>query len=233
MSTNSIKNQFSKYAKEYENNNIIQKIVSKALVRDIKNKPKRILELGCGSGQVFNHINWDFEYYKAIDASFKMCDLHPKALHLDINCFNFDDDIFFKSIKNDKYDMIISSSALQWSKNIDKLVKHLSKITNEINVVLFTSNTFKSIQNTTKQKSPILSLDNIRNTFSKYCNCTFEVFTYNLEFSNKKEMFNYIKNSGIAGKSTLSYKEAKKLHKEYKLNYLEFEVIFVKAFSKL
>ena len=66
MSKNSIKNQFSKYAKEYGDNNIIQQIVSKALIRDIKGKPKRILELGCGSGQVFNHIDWEFDIYHAI-----------------------------------------------------------------------------------------------------------------------------------------------------------------------
>jgi len=49
MSKTSILNQFSKYAKEYGNNNIIQQLVSKALVRDVENKPKKILELGCGS----------------------------------------------------------------------------------------------------------------------------------------------------------------------------------------
>jgi malonyl-CoA O-methyltransferase len=47
--------------------------------------------------------------------------------------------------------MVISSSALQWSNDLKKIVKELSKITNEINVVLFTSNTFKTIQNITNQ----------------------------------------------------------------------------------
>ena len=41
----SVQNQFSKYANDYSSNNIIQQIVSKALVRDINSKPKRILEL--------------------------------------------------------------------------------------------------------------------------------------------------------------------------------------------
>ena len=36
----SIKNQFSKHANEYNNFNIVQQIAAKALVRDIKNKPK-------------------------------------------------------------------------------------------------------------------------------------------------------------------------------------------------
>ena len=232
MSEISIQNQFSKYAKEYGDNNIIQQIVSKALVRDIVGKPKNILELGCGSGQVFSHINWEFDSYKAIDSSISMCKLHPKEKNLDIHCFNFDDNSFFNYIENNRYDIVISSSALQWSNDINKLVKNLSKVTNEVNVVLFTSNTFNSIQKITQQKSPILSQERIKDSFSKYFKCEFEVLNYNLEFPNKKEMFNYIKNSGVSGKSTLTYKEAKNLYKEYKLNYLEFEVIFIKAFSK-
>ena len=75
----SIKNEFSKYAKQYNNHNIIQQIVAKSLVRDLSFKPKRILELGCGSGQVFNQITWPVEYYKAVDFSSSMCQLHPKA----------------------------------------------------------------------------------------------------------------------------------------------------------
>ena len=232
MLTNSIQNQFSKYAKEYGNNNIIQQIVSKALVRDIKFKPKKILELGCGSGQVFNKIDWDIDYYKAVDSSLEMCNIHPISNKIDILCTSFDSDIFFNSIKGEKYDIILSSSALQWSEDIDILLYNLNKISNELNCVLFTSNTFKSIQNITKHKSPILSLQKIKSAFNKVYDCIFEVFNYNLEFNSKKEMFSYIKNSGVSGKSSLSYKDAKNLYKEYKLNYLEFEVIFVKAFSK-
>mgnify|MGYP002661969830 FL=1 len=55
----SVKNQFSKYAKEYKNHNIIQQIVAKSLVRELKPQAKSILELGCGSGQVYNNISWD------------------------------------------------------------------------------------------------------------------------------------------------------------------------------
>ena len=44
-----LKNQFSKYAKEYKSYNIIQQICAKSLVRELKSKPKNILELGCGN----------------------------------------------------------------------------------------------------------------------------------------------------------------------------------------
>ena len=73
----------------------------------------------------------------------------------------------------------------------------------------------------------------IKDAFSSYFLCEFETIFYKLEFDNKKELFDYIKKSGVSGKSELTFEKAKKLYKEYNLNYLEFEVIFVKTISKL
>ena len=227
------KNQFSKYAKEYTNHNIIQQIVAKSLIRELKNRPKKILELGCGSGQVYKHIDWKIDFYKAIDASKSMCELHPKSKNIEVKCFDFDSDEFINEIKNDNYDIVLSSSALQWSKDLKRIINTLSTITEEINAVLFTSNTFKTIQKITNTKSPILDEESIKEAFSSYFMCEFETIFYKLEFENKKELFDYIKKSGVSPNASLSFKEAKKLYKEYNLNYLEFEVIFIKTVSKL
>ena len=230
----SVKNQFSKYAKEYKNHNIIQQIVAKSLVRELKSQPKRILELGCGSGQVYNHISWDLDFYKAIDFSASMCELHPKGKNIEVKCFDFDTEEFLDEIKDNHYDLILSSSALQWSKDLSKIIKHLSLITTEINAVLFTSNTFKTIQEITNTKSPILDELSIKEAFLRNFKCEFETIMYKLEFDNKKDLFDYIKKSGVSGgNSSLDFKDAKKLYKNYNLNYLEFEVIFVKTISKL
>lgn len=222
-----IENKFTKYAKDYDNNNIIQRIVSKAIVREIKNKPKNILELGCGSGQIFREINWEFDNYLAIDFSEKMCELHPKKKNLTVKNFNFDSEEFFNEIQNKYFDLIISSSALQWSKNLPNLLKNLASKTKQFSAVLFTSNTFKEIYRITKQPKSILSLNDIQDAFMPY-NSTFEIFEYKLYFENKKELFDYIKNSGVSGENKLNFKEAKHLYKNYGLEYLEFEVVFVK-----
>lgn len=222
-------NQFSKYAKEYKSHNIIQQICAKSLIRELNTNPKTILELGCGSGQVFNHINWDFDKYLAIDSSSSMCELHPKHKNLEVKCLNFDSPQFFEYLKDKRFDTVLSSSALQWSKNLKKIVKLLSSIANEVNAVLFTSNTFKTIQELSYTKSPILDESSIKDAFSTYFDCTFETILYKLEFDTKKELFDYIKKSGVSGNSELSFKDAKRLYKEYDLNYLEFEVIFIKA----
>jgi malonyl-CoA O-methyltransferase len=222
----SIKNQFTRYAKDYDDNNIIQRIVSKAIVREITNEPKKILELGCGSGQIFREINWKFDSYKAIDFSHKMCEIHPKSDNLTVKCFDFDSSSFREEIQNDTYDLIISSSALQWSKNISLLLEAILPKTKHFKGVLFTSNTFKEIYEITEQEKSILSLEEIQKVFSLY-GATFEVVEYKLYFENKKELFDYIKNSGVSGENKLTFKEAKKLYKNYNLDYLSFEVVFV------
>ena len=225
-----VQKQFSKYAKEYNSNNIIQQIVSKALVRDIIGEPKRILELGCGSGQVFKNIDFNFEYYKAIDFSNEMCEIHPKHENLELVALNFDTEEFHQNIKNEKYDLILSSSALQWSSDLSKIISSLSLISNSINMVLFTSNTFRTIFELTESISPILDLKEIKKSFDKFYRCEYEVLNYKLEFENKKDLFNYIKNSGVSGdKKTLSFEKAKHLYKNYNLGYLEFEVVFIKG----
>lgn len=226
----SARSEFSKHAKEYNSYNIIQQIVSRALIRELEFEPKRILELGCGSGQVFKNIDFDFEYYKAIDFSKSMCEEHPRAKNLDVVCLNFDDEEFKKNIENETYDIVLSSSALQWSKNLRKIIEILSKCSKQISMVLFTANTFETIFKITGEKSPILDIDTIKKSFDCLYDCEFEILNYKLEFDSKKEMFDYIKNSGVGGgDSTLSYKEAKKLYKEYPYSYLEFEVVFIKG----
>jgi len=225
-----VQEQFSKHANEYNSYNIIQQIISKALVRELTFQPKRILELGCGSGQVFKNIDFDFDYYKAIDFSAEMCDIHPQSTNLDVLCLNFDTTEFHKSLENEKYDLVLSSSSLQWSQNLTKILNTLSIVSDNINMVLFTSNTFKTIFELTNTDSPILDLNNIKKSFNNFYTCEYEVLNYKLEFKNKKDLFNYIKNSGVSGdKKTLSFKQAKHLYKNYNLGYLEFEVVFIKG----
>jgi len=230
----SIKNQFSQHAYEYNKFNIIQQIAAKALIRDIKTNPKNILEVGCGSGQVFKYINWNIEKYSAIDFSPQMCQLHPKNKKVEVYCLDFDSQEFRELISDKRFDIIISSSALQWSKDLDKLLKAFGKSSHRISATLFTSNTFKSMHEIIGQKSPILSKNEIKEKFSNYFKCEFEVHKYNLEFNNKKDLFAYIKHSGVSGADpSLDFKTAKKLYNDYKLDYLEFEIIFVKTISRL
>jgi malonyl-CoA O-methyltransferase len=110
-----------------------------------------------------------------------MCELHPNGENIEVKCFDFDTQEFLDEIKDNSYDIVLSSSALQWSKDLPKIIKHLSLITNEINAVLFTSNTFKTIQEITNTKSPILDEISIKEAFNKYFTLLFLV-TADLSF---------------------------------------------------
>ncbi len=228
----SIKNQFNTYAKDYDKHNIIQKIIAKSLLKDVINEPKNILELGCGSGQIFKNISWNLSSYEGVDLAPNMCELHPREKNINISCFDFDSKKFKEHFKNSHYDAIISSSALQWSKDLDSLLAFLATLSRYFYACAFTSNTFKKIQDITMQKSPILSKDELKKSFSKYFKVSFEEHSYNLHFENKKEMFRYIKKSGVNAKSKLDFTSAKHLYENYKQDFLEFEVLFIKGKSK-
>ncbi|RLA75639.1 MAG: methyltransferase [Epsilonproteobacteria bacterium] len=230
--SNQIQNSFDKKANIYENFNIIQKIVSKAVVRDIKNEPKKILELGCGSGQIYKQIHWEIKQYKAVDFSQIMCDQHPKDKNLQVVLANFDDTNFLKILKNERYDYVVSSSALQWSNNIDNLLKILQKISPNIAIAMFTSNTFKNIFDITKKISPILDKNSIKKRFDKYFLCEYETHNYKLKFENKKDIFRFIKNSGVSAGVKLNFIEAKNLWQNYDKDYLQFEVIYINTNTK-
>jgi len=64
----------------------------------------------------------------------------------------------------------------------------------------------------------------------KYFEANFEVINYKLEFENTREMFRYIKKSGVsASRKVLNYKQTKELINNYPLNYLEFEVVYISS----
>ncbi len=72
------------------------------------------------------------------------------------------------------------------------------------------------------------SADEIDKLQKKYFEAELEVVEYKLDFESTRNMFKYIKNSGVSGsRKVLNYKQTKKLMQDYPLNYLEFEVVFI------
>jgi len=95
---------------------------------------------------------------------------------------------------------------------------------------IFTSNTFKTLHHTANLQSPIYSADTVKETINRYYDANFELREYRLSFESVRDMFNYIKKSGVSGgEKQLSYKQIKHLMNSYPLDYLEFEVLFVEA----
>jgi malonyl-CoA O-methyltransferase len=95
-------------------------------------------------------------------------------------------------------------------------------------LAIFTSSTFKTLNETASIESILLGSDELDELQKKYFDATYEVVNYKLEFESTRDMFRYIKKSGVSGaRRVLNYKESKALLNEYPLKYLEFEVAFI------
>lgn len=223
-----ISSEFSKHALHYGSYNVIQNRVIKRLLKKIKYKPKNILDLGCGSGALYNSIDWKYKHFTGVDFAPGMLELHPKAKNCECIYGDFNDKTLFEHLLTYKYDHIFSASALQWAEDLDMVFKHIKALDAPISLAIFGSNTFKTLNKTAGLTSMLRSAEEI-NKLQKNCfDADFEVVEYKLDFESTRDMFRYIKNSGVSGsRKVLDYKQTKKLMQEYPLNYLEFEVVFI------
>jgi len=227
--------EFSRFAHQYNAHNMIQAQVAKRLVSKLSSSAYgNILDLGCGSGEVFKNLqtsSTSFQMFTALDSSQSMLDLHPQTGVVTKVCANFNEKDFLHTLPRDKYDLLISASAIQWSEDLDFTLKALSSLCDKAYMAIFTSGTFATLHKVGNVSSPIYSAKVLEEKIEKYYeNVHFELHTYTLHFDSVRDMFRYIKKSGVStGEKKLGFKETKSLMKNYPLDYLEFEVLFVEA----
>jgi len=228
-----ISTEFSKNASSYDSLNTVQNLVVEKLLSLVDTKPKYILDLGCGSGALCKSIDWDYEHFIGVDFAPGMLELHPKSQKVESVYGNFNDKTLFDNLLAYNYDYIFSASALQWAENLEDVFLNIKKLNAPIALAIFTSNTFKTINTTASLDSLLINAETIKKSVKKYFDVNFEVVEYKLEFQSVREMFKYIKRSGVSGsRKLLSFKETKKLMDIYPLNYLEFEVAFITSVLK-
>jgi len=227
--------EFSRFAHAYDKYNMIQAEVAQRLISKLpKSAYTSLLDIGSGSGEVTKNLDQRGILYKhltAFDSSQNMLDLHPAKTNIVKIQGDFNSKDFVSRLPEKRYDLILSSSALQWSKDLDLTLGELLKCSDTLHAALFTSGTFKTLHRTANVTSPIQSAEVLQEVLRKhYKVTTFEVHTYSLYFDSVREMFRYIKKSGVSsGEKKLSFKETKSLMKSYPLDHLEFEVLFVEA----
>ena len=223
-----VSSEFSKNALHYDSHNVIQNRVVKKLLQSITNKPKYILDLGCGSGALCKKIDWKYKKFTGVDFAPRMLELHPKSKKIESIYGDFNDKSLFENLSTYKYDYVFSASALQWAENLELVFENINRLNAPVALAIFTSNTFKILNETASLKPMLKSADEIDKLQKKYFDANFEVVEYRLEFVSTREMFKYIKQSGVSGaRKVLNYKQTKKLMNDYPVNYLEFEVAFI------
>ena len=227
--------EFSRFAHQYNEHNMIQAEVARTLVSKLPlERYNTILDLGCGSGEVFKNLQdqcISFDAFTAFDSARSMLNIHPETGSMIKVCADFNDENFLKTLPLDNYDLLLSSSALQWSSDLNITLEAVSSLSKTACLAIFTSGTFKTLHQTANIKSPIYSADELQKSISEYYDdVAFELHTYSLHFDSVRDMFSYIKKSGVSsGEKKLSYRETKALMKTYPLDHLEFEVLFVEA----
>lgn len=229
--------EFARFAHQYNRYNMIQTEVAKVLVELLPmNEYATLVDLGCGSGEVYKNIQQrahHFKEYIALDSSQEMLDLHPSSKKVIKLKADFNAIATYHYFNTDTKKVLLSSSALQWSKDFDFTIKQLAKKFEKVYFAIFTAGTFKTLHQVAKIDSPIYTKEELQKILERYYDSTFKTKVYKLGFKNVRDMFQYIKRSGVSGgEKQLSYKQTKYIMRNYPLNYLEFEVLFVEGLSK-
>lgn len=223
-----IQNEFSQNAKDYNTYNIIQTKVINKLINMISDKPKRLLDIGCGRGGIYKSITWPLKKFIGIDFAQGMIDLHPKEQNIELAVKDFNDQECFNTLKTYTIDRIISASALQWAIDLDKTLQKISTLNTPVTFAIFTSGTFKTLYETASLPPLLRSSDEVIKLSKRYYNADYQVLNYTLEFASVREMFQYMKRSGVGGgRNILSFKQMKMLMNDYPLEYLEFEIVLI------
>lgn len=220
--------EFSRYAAQYAAHNVIQAKVAQKLVADTKDTPERVLDLGCGNGTLFSHIYWKMDTFTGVDFSQSMLSHHPHASNVVLMLGDFNDPILFKTLSRRSYDRIYSASALQWAQDLDTVFNSIQALNSSVSLAIFTSGTFQTLYETAGLSPILKTSDEVLESANRYFDARIEIVHYVLEFESVREMFRYIKRSGVSGgRRVLDFIQTKRLMQSYPLNYLEFEVVFI------
>ncbi|AFL69809.1 methyltransferase domain-containing protein [Sulfurospirillum barnesii] len=221
--------EFSKNAYCYDAYTSLQQEVAHYLVSHISTQPQKILDLGCGSGAVFKNISWPFERFIGVDCAINMCNLHPKSSNVKLMCERFESSHLFET----HYDLILSSSALQWADDIVALIHKIALSCKEGAFAIFTDKTFDTLYSMSGLNRFLPNAQALISLFETLFTCKVETKTFRLYFEDNLSKFRHIKKSGVSGgQKQLSVTQTKALITHYPYDYLEYEVLFVWGFPK-
>ena len=225
-----ISNEFSRYAEHYGKYNVIQNKVVDRLVGAIGDTPQILLDVGCGRGAVAERIDWPYRQLIAVDFAPRMLELHPKGEGIECIYGDFDAPELYAYLRTYRFERIISASALQWSPDLAHTFGLLRSLEAPVSMAIFTAGTFKSLLETAGVAPLLKPATEIGRMAVEYFGASTETVRYSLGFDSVREMFRYIKRSGVSGKrNVMTYKETKRLMEAYPFDYLEFEVLFIQS----
>jgi malonyl-CoA O-methyltransferase len=225
-----VKEEFSRCASVYGECNVIQANVAQKLIKDTVANPTRILDLGCGNGTLYSLVDWEIEHFVGVDFSQEMLNHHPKGSSVELFLGDFNNSVLFETLRTETFERIYSASALQWADDLGGVFEQLSLFDTPMSLAIFTSGTFKTLYECAGLPPILKSSDEVIEIANRHFTAHYEIVHYVLDFDSVREMFRYIKRSGVSGgRRVLDFSQTKRLMEVYPLNYLEFEVVFIRS----
>jgi len=223
-----IQREFSQNARAYDEVNVIQKKVAQRLLERITDAPERMLDIGCGNGTIFKRIDWQLKHFVGMDFAEGMLALHPQAPHITLLQKDFNDPDAFDNVAGLHFDRIVSASALQWAKDLNATLAAIAALNTPVSLAIFTSNTFKTLYETAELPPILRDREEVTTLLEKHFDGELEILHYTLAFDSVREMFRYMKKSGVgAGRNVLRYKEMKRIMQTYPHDHLEYEIVLL------
>ena len=154
-----ILHSFNKMSHSYAKNCTLQNEVAKILVAfcdEFLRDSRKIIDLGAGSGNIAKNLcGKNVDFFLAIDNAPNMIALHPQNLphiaRIKLLCCDFMDYDF-----SDECDLVLSSSALQWAKDLDLLFKKMADSANKAQNMGESHNVLDSRESCESYESKIL-----------------------------------------------------------------------------
>lgn len=226
---------FDFHAKDYLTSCNVQKFFARQLAQKISQKWGKsfssVLDLGCGTGNLFEAMQQEgilIGDYRGCDISqamlecFRIPHLSCKLIHQD-----FDECL----IQDYTAELIVSSSALQWSLDLPFTLSLIARHQSRIALSLMNSHTFESLHTFLGTKSPLIDAQNMQESLLEFFNGEIEVSRQEFTFNDSRDLILHLRRSGVLGGGVAGYKKARKL-----LSYtgkLEYESFIFLGYSKL
>ena len=216
---------FDRRAESYDNYNLIQRRAAHRLLSKVDGNAETIVDLGCGTGILCRLYEHPFTRWIAVDASAAMLAKHPESERIEKRVGDFDDPELFRQLRETDFDLLLSSSALQWASDIDWTLSRIAELGKPTALNIFTAGTFATLHRTAGCDSPIPDREAIEKALIRRLGIRPELCRYRLYFRSTRDMLRYIQRSGVGGPPRLSVSQMRHLLEAYPLNYLEFELL--------
>lgn len=190
--------RFAKNLENYNENAKIQKRMAERLISFIKiSHPKKVLEIGCGTGFLTKHISESINYetFIAIDIV-EECKQHIHDINPNIKFITADIEDFLKE-NNETYDLIISNASLQWIDDFEGAIKALKDKLNPNGELIFSTfgnENFREIYHVLGTSLKYYSIIELNKMFP---NATIEPEIHIMAFDTPKDVLKHLQLTGV------------------------------------